>query len=238
MLLLCIAAFVVATLFAPLASQAALLNGSFENGVAYPGGLNIFSPGTPPPWTASSLTPDLYDNSGADGWPLAGIPAYGGMFQNMLAHTGNRFLGFAAGFASGGTFNESFAQSTPPLTGGQTYTIFANLAAEDTGKATTTFGGPYTGRGKVDVYLNNNLIGSLAPNTASLTWQPRSFSFVAPFAATANFNFVANVDPLNPMPSYIGIDSIRLIPEPASVTLGLIGIVALIGSTRRSKRTT
>lgn len=209
------------------AANAQILNGSFEAGPAYPGGLNIFSPGTPPPWVASNLTPDCYDNTGADGWNLGGIPAYNNMFQAMPAAAGNRFIGFAASTTF--AFNESFQQTTPPLNAGQTYTISAQLAADDIGRA-AAFGGPYFGRGQVDVLLNGTYIGTLTQNTASFTWEARSFSFVAPLATTAVFRFVAQagtntagiVDS-----SYIGIDDIRLVPSPGSLALlGLAGIVA------------
>jgi hypothetical protein len=214
-----------------------LLNSSFETGVAYSGGPNIFAAGTPAPWSATNLTPDCYDNTGADGWNLAGVPAYGGIFKGMLANSGNRFLGFAAGFANGSSFNESFAQSTPPLAGGQTYTVSAFLAADDTGKATSTFGGPYSGRGEVKVFLNSNFIGTLTQNTASLTWQPRSFTFVAPTATTAVFNFVASPDPTNLHPSYIGVDDFQIsVPEPATCLTSIIGCIGLAVLRRHAAR--
>lgn len=153
----------------------------------------------------------------------------------MLASSVNRFLGFAAGNAQGTFFNESFSQTTAPLVGGQTYTISADLAADDLGKA-SGFGGPYTGRGSVDVYLDSNYIGSLAPNTATLTWESRSFTFVAPNVSSALFTFVAGLDPITMHPSYIGIDNIQLVvPEPGSIFLG-ISAVASLGLRFRRRR--
>ncbi len=232
-----IAAMFTISVFAQIA-PAAIVNGDFETGVAYPGGRNIFSSGAPTPWSAPPLvSPDCYDNASSlitDGWSLAGIPAYGNMFQNMLAASGKRFMGFAAGVtANGGTFVESFRQTTPPLIGGQTYTISAALAAEDTGKASPVFAGPYTGRGKVDVYLDNALIGTLTPNTASLTWQQRSFSFVAPNTSTAVFEFrAAFANASAPVSSYIGIDNISLVPEPGACLLTTVSL-ALCSLRRR-----
>jgi hypothetical protein len=211
--------------FLTTVSNAQLLNGSFETGLAYPGGPNIFVAGLPTPWqpTTSGFTPDCYDNTGADGWNLAGIPIYNNMFQNMIAAAGHRFIGFGASPSFGG-FNESFQQTTPPLTPGASYTISAQLAADDLGKA-APYGGPYTGRGSVNVLLDGNYIGTLGQNTASLTWQARSFTFVAPATSTAVFTFVAQLDPQSGAASYIGIDDIRMAPSPGSMALlGLSGI--------------
>jgi len=215
-------------------ASAQLLNGSFETGLAYPGGLNIFSPGTPPPWvpTTNGFTPDLYDNTGVDGWNLAGIPLYNNMFQNMIAFAGHRFIGFGASTQFGG-INEAFEQTVPPLIPGQTYTISANIAADDLGKA-IPYGGPYTGRGEVRVLLDGNPIGTLTQNTASLTWQSRSFSFIAPATSSAVFTFVAQLDPSpGGQASYIGVDDIRLVPAPGAAAV--LGLAGLVGCRRRSR---
>jgi hypothetical protein len=201
-------------------SIAQIQNGSFENGLAYAPPPSIFAPGTPAPWFATSFTPDLYDNSGLDGWGLGGIPDYNGMFGGMLAADGNRFIGFAA--SSGpNPFNESFAQLTAPLSAGQAYTMTASIAADDSGNA-AQFGGPYNGRGEVAVLLNGSLIGFFTQNTASLTWETRSFSFIAPNSSTATFEFVAGVDPSNGNASYIGLDGIALIPTPGATAMLLL----------------
>ena len=55
------------------ATYGQIANGSFETGTAYVNGPNIFQSGTPTPWFATSFTPDCYDNTGVDGWNLAGI---------------------------------------------------------------------------------------------------------------------------------------------------------------------
>lgn len=205
---------------APASAQ--IVNGSFETGLAYPSGLSIFSPGTPAPWVATSFTPDLYDNAGADGWGIGGIPAYDNMFKGMAACDAHRFLGFAA---SAG-FNEAFQQTTVPLTPGQSYTMSTCIAADDLGKA-IPFGGPYFGRGEVDVLLNGSLIGTFTQNTASLTWEGRSFTFIAPMASTAVFDFIAKVDPATGRAAYIGLDDIRLVPAPGPLAmLGMAGIAA------------
>lgn len=226
-------ALAVASLLVP-AAHANIVNGGFESGVAYGSGPNIFSPGTPGPWFATAWSPDMYDNTGADGWGIGGIPAYTNMFKGMPAFQGNRFIGFAASTAFGG-INEAFAQTTSPLTPGKTYTFSAHLAADDTGNASSTYGGPYFGRGQVDVLLNGNLIGTLTQNTVSLTWESRSFSFVAPVASSYTFEFIAQLDP-NPgsgHSSYIGLDDIRCVPGPGALgTLALAG--CLVARRRRS----
>ncbi len=223
------------------AANAQLANTSFETGQAYPGSgpttPNINLPGTPTPWmpTSNGYSPDLYDNTGWDGWGLAGIPLYNNgsqnMFQGMLAAHGNRFIGFAASTQFGG-INESFQQTTIPLTPGQTYTLSAQMAADDGGKA-AAFGGPYWGRGEVRVYLDGNPIGTFTQNTASLTWQLRSFSFVAPASSTAVFTFVAQLDPTpgSGGSSYVALDDLQLVPAPGS--LALLGAAGVLGLRRR-----
>ncbi len=220
-------------------AHAQLANTSFEFGLAYPGGPNIFTPGTPPPWmpTTNGFTPDLYDNTGADGWNLGGIPAYNNgsqnMFQGMVAAHGNRFIGFAASTQFGG-INESFEQTTVPLNPGQAYLLSVQMAADDGGKA-IPFGGPYSGRGEVDVLLDGNLIGTFTQNTVSLTWEVRNISFIAPASSTAVFTFVAKLDPTpgSVGNSYIGLDNIRLVPAPGS--MALLSLAGFAGLRRRRR---
>lgn len=219
---LCAATLAVLAL-CPASTFAQIQNGSFELGLAYPSGPGIFTAGTPAPWVATSFTPDLYDNTGVDGWSLAGIPAYNGMFAQMLACDGDRFIGFAASAA----FFESFEQTTAPLVVGQQYTLSACMAADDLGKA-APFGGPYTGRGVVDVYLNSAYIGTFAQNTATYTWESRSITFLATSSLPATFSFVAQVDPTNGAASYIALDGIRLVPAPGAATLLGVGGVMCI----------
>ncbi|MBK7404336.1 MAG: hypothetical protein IPJ41_06785 [Phycisphaerales bacterium] len=218
-----LAVLVLAGAAAPGLAQ--ILNGSFETGLAYSGGPNIFLAGTPSPWAATNLTPDLYDNTGTDGWNIGGIPAYDNMFKGMVACQGDRFIGFAASPAFGG-FNESFAQTTAPLNSGQAYTLSACMAVDDLGKA-IPYGGPYSGRGEVDVLLNGNLIGTFSQNTASLTWESRSITFIAPNSLPATFEFVAQLDPNTTHASYMALDDIHLLPAPGACSLfGLTGLAA------------
>jgi hypothetical protein len=213
-------------------AMANIVNGGFEAGLAYSSGPNIFMAGTPAPWTPTSFTADMYDNTGVDGWGIGGIPAYTNMFKGMVAYQGNRFIGFAASTSFGG-LNEAFAQTTTPLTPGKTYTLSAQLAADDMGNASSTFGGPYTGRGEVDVLLNGNFIGTLTQNTMSLTWESRSFSFVAPVASSYTFEFIAQLDPsaVGGGSSYVGLDDIVCVPTPGA--LAVLGLSGLIGVRRR-----
>lgn len=214
-------------------ASANIVNGSFESGSPYggaPGALTYLSPGTPAPWFATVFTPDLYDNTGAQGYGLSGHFTYDNMFQGMVAHDGNRFIGFAAATFFGG-ISEAFAQTTSPLTAGALYTMSAAIAADDTGRGQANFGGPYTGRGEVNVLLNGNLIGVFTQNTLSLTWETRSFSFIAPAASSYTFEFIAQLSPGNPgrppESSYIGLDGITLVPTPgAAAVLGLGGLLA------------
>jgi len=217
-------------------SQAQLLNGSFETGTMYAGPPNVSTSGTPAPWIPTALTPDGFDNNGVDGWPIwTGITTFGGIFQGFPAASGDRFLGLIAADVPGAIFNEAFGQATAPLVGGMPYTISAMLAADDFGKGSIQHGGPFTGRGEVDVYLNSNLIGTLTQNTATYQWEPRSFSFIAPIAATAFFEFVAQTDPNTGAPSYIGIDAIEMhfVPEPSALSISLLSLGSLILRRRR-----
>lgn len=214
------------------ASARPITNGSFETGLAYGSGPNIFSPGTPAPWVATSFTPDLYDNTSVDGWGIGGIPAYDNMFKGMVACDGHRFIGFAASTEFGG-INEAFSQTTAPLIPGNQYTISACIAADDLGKA-IPYGGPYYGRGEVNVLLDGNLIGTLTQNTLSLTWESRSFTFIAPASSTAVFEFVAQLDPFSPTrSSYIGLDDIQITPTPGA--FALLSVAGLAAGRRRPR---
>lgn len=213
-------------------TNAQIANGSFETGTAYSSGPNIFVAGTPAPWFATSFTPDCYDNTGADGWGLGGIVAYGGMFQNMLASHGNRFIGFASSVG----FSESFKQVLSPLTAGNSYTITADMAVDDLGKGSSTFGGPYTGRGIVDVRINGTSVGSFGPNTQSYTWESRSVTFVAPNASTYDVEFVAMMDPNDPVlrPTYLGLDNLRAVPEPTTILAAGAGLAWICRRRKKS----
>lgn len=208
------------------ASSAVVVNGSFETGTAYTGGPNIFTAGTPSPWTASSFTPDMYDNTGADGWGLAGIPAYQNMFANTTAYQGHRFIGFAVSTAMG--FYEAFGQNVSGLSQGSTYTLSAGLIT-DTHATIQQFGGPYSGFGTVGVYFNSSQIGTLAANTTALTWQVRSFTFQAP-AASGFLEFRAQVNPNDPVlqGSYMGLDGIEVVPEPGTWAALSLGVLAVL----------
>ncbi|MBV6459576.1 MAG: hypothetical protein HONBIEJF_02725 [Fimbriimonadaceae bacterium] len=218
-----------------ISANAQVLNGSFETGGdPYGGNLNVFVAGTPSPWYATAYTPDLYDNSGSlGGWGLGGIPTYNNMFAGMVAADGSRFIGFAAGVFNGSPISESFKQTMGPLVGGQSYTLNVQMAVDDLGKA-AGFGGPYTGRGIIDVLINGSYVGSLAANTASLTWESRSVSFVAPTASSWDIEFVASMGQVPGSPSYMALDDISIVPEPASLLAVGAGLACLGG--RRRKR--
>lgn len=226
--------YVIAALAATAAASSAAIvaNGSFETGLAYPGGPNIFSAGTPTPWVATSYTPDMYDNTGADGWGLGGVPAYQNMFANTAAYQGHRFLGFAVSTAM--NFYEAFGQNVSGLNQGSTYTLQAALIT-DTHAQILQYGGPYSGFGMVGVYFNNALVGTLTPNSQALTWQSRSFTFVAP-ASSGFLEFRAQANPNDPVlqGSYMGIDGIEVVPEPASFAALGLGVVALLRRKFRS----
>jgi MYXO-CTERM domain-containing protein len=210
-----------------------IVNGSFENGTAYPAAPDNLLPGTPSPWgpIPSGFTPDMYDNSAIDGFDLSGVPAYDNMFDGMVAYDGSRFIGFAASPAFGG-FKEAFRQTSAALTGGLTYTLSAQLATDDRGNASPGFGGPYSGLGEVKVFLNSGYIGTLTQNSVSMTWQTRSFTFIAPTASSAVWEFEVQVDPSTGGASYVGLDHIRCaVPEPGM--LGFFGLAGLALVRRR-----
>ena len=210
--------------------NAQVINGSFESGVAYPNGTTIWASGTPNPWFATQYTPDLYDNTGNDGWGLAGIPLYNGMFGGMVAADGHRFIGFGANQQ----FSESFKEVMSPLTAGNQYTISAQMAVDDFGKA-TQYGGPFTGHGAIDVKVNGTVVGQFAPNTVPLTWEMRSVTFIAPTANTYDLEFVAQVDPLTGQASYMALDDIKAVPEPVSMISLALGTIGLAVRRRRAK---
>lgn len=213
-------------------SFAFITNGSFETGTAYTGAPNIFVAGTPAPWVATSYTPDMYDNTGGDGWGLAGVPAYQNMMSGVVACDGHRFIGFAASATM--SFYESFGQNVSGLVVNQNYTMSACMITDPTTQ-NVQYGGPYDGYGTVDVYLNNALIGTFAQNTASKAWQSRSFNFTA--TATSGFlEYRAVIDTSAPnlRSSYMGLDDIQVVPEPASMATVGLGLAAVLR--RRGRR--
>lgn len=214
-------------------SFAFIQNGSFENGLAYPSGPNIFSPGTPSPWVATQFTPDLYDNSGADGWGLGGIPPYTGMMQNVVAAHGKRFIGFAVSSSLG--FYEAFGQNVSGLNVNQSYTISAMMLTDNL-RQIPNYGGPYTSFGQVDVYFNNSQIGSFLPNTSAFVWQARSLTFTAS-AASGFLEFRAATDPLDPARgnSYMALDNFEVVPEPSSACALFAGAGIFLNRIRKRK---
>lgn len=214
------------------AGNAFITNGSFESGSAYGGSPSIWVAGTPAPWTATSYTPDMYDNTGADGWGMAGIAAYDNMMSGVTACGGNRFIGFAASTGFGG-INEAFGQNVSGLVPGQMYTI-STCMITDVSAPALAFGGPYNGYGHVDVYLNSIYLGTFTNNTLAKTWQARSFSFFAP--ATSGFlKFEAQLDNTSPvlLNSYMGLDDLQVVPEPASMIIVSSGVLALLRKRRK-----
>lgn len=198
------------------ASQAFLANGSFETGTAYTGPPNNFVPGTPAPWIPLSFSPDMFDNSGADGFGLGGIPAYDNVMSGVAACHGRRFIGFAA--SNSLSFQESFGQVVSGLHVGQLYTVTACVITDISPQA-INFGGPYDSFGTVELYLNGTLLGAFAANTLPKVWQPRSVSFTA-HAGSGMFELRAKAAFALPPTfgnSYMGLDDLQVVPEPLSL---------------------
>ena len=214
-------------------SFAFIVNGSFETGVAYSGGPNIFSAGTPAPWVATVFTPDMYDNTSVDGWGIAGIGPYNNMMSGVVAAHGHRFIGFGASAPMG--FGEAFGQAVSGLTVNNQYTITASMITDPTTPGNQQYGGPYDGYGTVDAYFNSAYIGTFSQNTLAKTWQTRSITFTAG-AAAGFLEFRAMIDTSTPglKSSYMGLDNIQTVPEPASMAVLGLGLMTLLR--KRSRR--
>ncbi|MFN8221426.1 MAG: hypothetical protein U0S12_14990 [Fimbriimonadales bacterium] len=136
------------------------------------------------------------------------------MFANTAAYQGHRFLGFAVSTAM--NFYEAFEpkrlRAKPRLDH-----HLAGGSHHRHARPDPPVRQAYSGFGMVGVYFNNALVGTLAPNSQALTWQSRSFTFVAP-ASSGFLEFRAQANPNDPVlqGSYMGIDGIEVVPEPAS----------------------
>jgi hypothetical protein len=204
-------------------------NGGFEEGIAYPNGLDGNTGGIPNPWVMTSWSPDTHDKTGVDGWDDDTGIDFGdgvGIFQNMPTIFGNRFVGIAAG-----NFGvEAFGQTVSGMRIGDRITVSAWMQTDDRGRGGIA-GGPFSGLGTIDVYVDSVRVGSFNPNSRGGIWEQRSLSFVAE-TESAFISFVANYDPTTGEAAFMGIDEIQAVPEPA--TLAALGVgLGLLARRRR-----
>ena len=173
----------------------------------------------PSEWLIANFTPDTYSEDGSYGLlPTAGsIFVPGGNFTGVTAQEGIRWV---AGWS---LFPETFGQLlTTPLSPGQQYKFSGYMIQAKR----TDIDNP----GGYELWLAadsdtpaTGYLGRLEPTTDSDEWEFRTLTFTAPQDAD-NLPFLLFV-PYNTGTgrAYPGLDSVMLVPEPATVLLLSLG---------------
>lgn len=222
------------TLLAP-ASAVTLVNPSFENlSASY-----VDIPGA-----------DRMENAAADGWSIAlGSPGwYWGEGPESLWNTpfGDYFAMGAATGQTGGAYREGISQSVSGLTIGETYEIsFSHANGLFYNPGTPGF---YEGVGTAggwEVLVDGSSIllasstndNSVAALEHTSDWQSSTATFTAT-ATTHDIQFIAFKPDGSQLPTFQFLDdvSVTQVPEPSSLTLSVLGLLAAAIYIRRRRR--
>lgn len=175
----------------------------------------------------SNPTPDMFANDGVGG----SVPGGFSLLRDVTAYEGNKFAGLGAGMTEGTIpgFSEGIASTPVLLTSGKTHILQLAMLYD----TTNDFG--YVSPAPLTVRLRQGagagiVIGSMAANAAPKTWQLRTLNFQV--AATGQYEIVLSNE--SGPQSYLGVDDVRLVPEPTALSL-TCGLSLLIASHRRRR---
>lgn len=202
-------------------------NGGFETNTANTGFLNYFGD-VPDDWSTytdvyAPATPDVWDNGGVDG----NSPGTLSYMSGITAQEGKKWI--TLGTDKGGPFSEGLESSAFNLNAATKYTV-SLWQLYETGNG---FGrvNPAELTLKLRFGGATIVLGNLAENTASETWEKRSINFMV--GTSGSYSLIVSNEDLTDK-SYIGVDNVQLnvVPEPASF-LALAAGLGLLARRRR-----
>lgn len=203
------------------------VNSGFESGSVDSGGFG----NVPSPWIGTFSLADTYDDTGVtanskmEGF---GTPE---LMNGVTAYEGHRYLGAHTPY--GGYNPDGFAQLlATPLTIGNAYSVSAYMLADDRG----AFGGIFSNLGAIDVFGlwqgQRTYVGRLAANSVGMTWERRSFTFVA----EKSFEYLDFNGCIDSPSAYMGVDAVELVAVPEPATWASIGVAVALLVPRRKRK--
>ncbi len=203
------------------------VNSGFESGTVTSSGFGS----VPDPWIGTGSYADTYDDTGITA--MSKMEGFGTpeLMNGVLAYEGHRYLGAHTPYS--GYSPDGFAQLlATPLTIGNSYSVSAYMLADDRG----AFGGIFVGLGAIDVFGiwqgQRTYVGRLAANSVGMTWERRSFTFVA----EQRFEYLDFNGNLDSPSAYMGVDSVELVGVPEPSTWASLGVAVALLVPRRKRK--
>lgn len=212
---------------ASLSSANLIFNGSFEvNSNVVNGGANDTADG----WShfldlTPGASPDVWDNNGVGGI----MPGFAGFFVGMNAFHGTKFASLA-GNPPLNNYVEGIESTAFNLTANTTYVLSTQLAYY--AGAPGGYHNPAALTARLRFGSNpSGVLSVLAANTASATWEQRTYSFQV--ATSGSYTLILSAE--DGVINYLGIDDVSLNPVPEPTTMAALGLGAAALIRRRSK---
>lgn len=208
-------------------------NGSFESNSINTGGAGYFGD-VPDDWSLFNglyfnPTPDVFDDLGIAGE----LPGSFTAFIGVAPYAGHKFVGLAANLNNINMpgFTEGIYSNPIAINANVNYTLQLALLHDSTNSVGYNAAAPLIVRLRQGAGAGT-VIGSMAANTSPKTWEIRTLSFQVPTAGL--YELVLSNE--SPHASYLGVDDVRLLPEPGVLSLAWsIGIAALASHPPRTR---